>query len=172
MLRSVNLFTLQIHLFRRQERRNRCEAMKRKISITFYTIFIVFLLTGCDFFRSSSPDEVITGESLTLEFIGAAGGRLELDVRDLTVNLTGAGNLELYGSADTTDVNIHGAGTLDALDLYTRTALISFANAGTVRISCSGELTVNAVGAGLVEYRGSPTVDISQGSTVSVRQVD
>jgi len=114
----------------------------------------------------------ITGDSFTLNITGAADGRADLDVQSLAVNLAGAGNFELSGIANTADVSMAGAGRLDALDLQTRSASITLAGVGTVRIGCSDELRINAGGVGTVEYRGSPAIDMTRGGLVTVRQVD
>jgi len=116
--------------------------------------------------------DTITGDSFALNITGAADGKAELDIQNLSVNLAGAGNFELSGIADTADVRMAGAGRLDALDLQTRTASINLAGVGTVRIGCSDELRINAGGVGTVEYRGSPSVDMTRGGLVTVRQVD
>ena len=113
----------------------------------------------------------ITGDSFALNITGAANGNVKLDVQNLSVSISGAGDLTLSGTADRTDISLAGAGRLEALDLQTRVTSISLAGAGSVRISCSEELSVAAGGVGSVEYRGSPTVDITRGGLVTVRQV-
>ena len=114
----------------------------------------------------------ITAGSLALNLSGAGEGRAELDVGRLTINASGASTFRLSGSADTADMNISGAGELDALSLQTREAVINLSGVGTVRISCSDNLRVNAGGVGTVEYKGSPALDISRGGLVSVKKLD
>ena len=114
----------------------------------------------------------ITADSFSFDLSGAGRGKAELDVGNLLVNLSGAGDLEITGSADTADLTLAGAGNLDALSLQTREASISLAGAGVVSISCSERLVISASGVGSVQYRGSPTVDLSRGGFVNVRQVN
>jgi len=113
----------------------------------------------------------ITGDDFNLNITGAADGRAELDVQNLTVNLAGAGNLNLSGTADTVDVRMAGAGRLDALELQTRVASINLAGVGMVRISCSDNLSIVAGGVGNVEYRGNPAIDMTRGGLVAINQV-
>ena len=94
-----------------------------------------------------------------------------LDVRNLAVTIAGAGDLTLSGTADNVDIIMSGAGNLNALGLETRVTSINMAGAAMVTISCSDELSVIAGGVGTVEYRGSPTIDLTRGGLVTVRQV-
>jgi len=120
-----------------------------------------------------TANDPITADDFTLNIAGAAEGNLGLNVQNLTVSLSGAGNFELSGTADNAHINMSGAGRVDALGLSTRVASANLSGAGTVRISCSDELTVSASGVGTVEYRGSPTVDLARSSGLTtVRQVD
>jgi len=114
----------------------------------------------------------ISNDSFTLDIAGAADGNVLLDVRELNVSLAGAGNFDLSGTADNAIIEMAGAGRLNALDLQTRSASINIAGAGTARISCSDSLRVVAAGVGTVEYRGSPSIDITRGGLVTVKQVD
>ena len=114
----------------------------------------------------------ISGDSFSLDVAGAADGNVKLDVRDLSVTLAGAGSFDMSGVADNARVDLAGAGRLNALELETRTTSVNLAGAGMVRISCSESLRVVAGGVGTVEYRGSPTLDITRGGLVSITQVD
>ena len=116
--------------------------------------------------------DTISTDKFSLNITGAADGKAHLNVSDLTVSLSGAGNFELSGVADNADINMAGAGRLDGLDLETRTASINISGVGTVSISCSDNLRIVAGGVGTVEYRGSPAVDLTRGGLVTVRQVD
>ena len=114
----------------------------------------------------------ISGNNFSLNITGAAGGSAELDVSSLLVNITGAGDIKLSGSAVNADITTAGAGKLNALELRTNTASVNMVGVGTVSIDCSNNLNVIAGGVGTVEYRGSPSLNITRGGIVTVRQVD
>jgi hypothetical protein len=114
----------------------------------------------------------ITSDSFRLELSGAGSGNAELDVKNININLSGAGNFELSGRAESLDLLLTGAASLNALLLQTREAKIQLSGAGTVRVSCSDKLMVNASGAGKVEYRGNPSLSINNNGLVSVKRVD
>ena len=113
----------------------------------------------------------IIADSLTLRMSGAAKIMAELEVGDLNVDMSGAGSFELSGSADTANVFMSGAGEIDSISLQTREAWIRLSGTGTVRISCSEKLTVNASGMGSILYKGDPSVDLNRGGMVSVRRL-
>jgi len=123
-------------------------------------------------FSTFTAYDKITGESFTLTLGGRGNGRAELDVDTLSVDMAGMGNFELSGRADSAGLNMSGAGNLNALALQTRDANVTIAGMGTVRISCSDNLTVDAGGMGTVEYRGSPSTNINTGGMVSIKRVD
>ena len=122
---------------------------------------------ACNFI---THDRIASG-SLELAIRGAGISRAELDVESLYVDLSGAGKFELSGKADIAVLNLSGAGELNALPLQTRDAAVRLSGAGAIKVSCSGNLRVNANGAGSVEYRGSPSLDLNSGGLVSIRQV-
>jgi len=114
----------------------------------------------------------ITSDSLTLVLRGAGSGTAELDVENLSANISGAGKIELSGRAATADLNLAGAGDLNALSLQTQDATINLSGAGSIRVNSSDSLSINANGAGSVLYRGSPRISQNTSGVVSIRQVN
>jgi len=119
--------------------------------------------------RFTAYDKIIS-DSFSLSVSGAGGGRAELSVKDLSVNVSGAGGFELTGTADTAKINMSGAGSINALELETRDTSIIMTGAGTVKVNCTETLDINGAGAGSVEYKGSPSVNIDRSGLITVRQ--
>jgi len=115
--------------------------------------------------------DTITSDSLLIRMDGAGQSYADLDVDMLSVRLGGAGKFELSGRADSAEFELDGAGTVDSLPLLTRNATVNLNGVGTVRLSCSENLRVDASGMGRVEYRGSPSVDMHTDGLVSVNKV-
>jgi len=115
--------------------------------------------------------DTITAESFTLSIDGAGSGRAELDVNNLKVNIGGTGDYTLSGRADDATFEMDGAGMVDALSLQTRFSGISISGIGTVKLSCSDRLRINADGLGTVEYIGSPSMELDSDGLVNVRKV-
>jgi hypothetical protein len=118
-----------------------------------------------------TANDTIIADSFTLKMAGAGKGVAELDVGSLSVNKTGAGSFEFRGRADTADLKLAGAGTIDALPLQTHYATVNLSGVGIVRLGCSESLSIDAGGMGSVEYRGSPNVQLNKDGLVSVKKV-
>ena len=115
--------------------------------------------------------DTITADSFTLRMDGAGSGSADLDVSDLSITMAGAGSFKLSGKADTAKFEMNGAGSVDALSLDTRDATVNLSGVGTVKLSCSDNLRIDAGGLGTVEYKGSPSLDLNRGGMVTVTKV-
>jgi len=114
----------------------------------------------------------ITSDMLQILIRSAVTSRAELDVEYLYVNVFGASKLELSGNANNANIRVSGAAELNALALQTSDTVIDLSGAGTIRVSCSDNLEINAEGAGTVEYRGSPRLNQKTGGVVTIRQLN
>jgi len=126
-------------------------------------------ITGACTFKT--VDKIKT-DSFYLEISGAGEGKAELDVNNLKANISGAGSFELSGKADNAEIKFSGAGQLKAFSLQIREASVNFSGAGAVRINCSEKLTIEASGAGKVEYKGSPILSVNTRGPVSIKKAD
>lgn len=102
--------------------------------------------------------DLIAGDTFFLEVSGAGYAHLNLQVKELSVTMAGAGALDLSGTADKANIEIAGVGSCEAFALKTRTANVEIAGMGTASISCSDELVVDIGGMGSLEYMGTPEV--------------
>ena len=116
-------------------------------------------------------DKIIT-DSLELIIRGAANGKAELEVGMLYAEISGAGEMELSGKADTADLTLSGVGEIKALSLETRDATVNLSGTGSIRVNSSENLHINANGTGSVEYKGAARVNRNTGGLVSVRQIN
>ena len=116
--------------------------------------------------------DTITADSFSFVVSGAVSGSADFDVERLSVNIAGAGEYRMSGKAGKADFLLSGASSLDALSLQTRDADVNLSGAGTIKLNCSDNLRVTAAGVGAIEYRGSPSVDISRGGLVTLKKLD
>jgi|GEM_PF-2323031 len=108
-------------------------------------------------------------DSLNLYAVGTCEISMEVEARFMQIELEGAGEVKVSGTADETAFAIHGAGEINAYALKTRVTGIRINGAGTVNANCSEMLDVGIEGMGKVKYIGDPEVvkDISgMGSVV------
>ncbi|MBW0115629.1 head GIN domain-containing protein [Pseudonocardia abyssalis] len=109
-------------------------------------------------------------DSLSVSGAGdATATNLETD--RLTVDVDGAGDVTLAGTADAQVVRLGGAGDYDAEDLRSATVEITVGGAGDAVVNASDRLDATVGGAGSVEYVGNPQVtqDVSGVGSVEPR---
>jgi hypothetical protein len=117
---------------------------------------------------------VIRARSMELGISGAGDFAMEVEVEgDLETGLSGAGELELSGSARRHEVRISGAGEMDAEDLVTEETRLRVSGAASCRVHTTEVLDVEVSGAASVRYRGNPaTVNRRVSGAGSLRKID
>ena len=91
---------------------------------------------------------------------------------DFKIDTSGASNLRISGEAKTLDVEMSGAGDVDAKDLRAQKVTVNSSGAASADVYASEELSVNVSGAGNVNYYGNPKVineDKSGAGTITKR---
>jgi hypothetical protein len=89
-----------------------------------------------------------------------------LNATDLVVTLAGVGGLRISGQVDSQTVTMSGAGSYDAEDLQSDTAVVVVNTFGSATVRVSTTLTVTVSAFGSVFYIGDPTVTVSGPGTV------
>ena len=81
-----------------------------------------------------------------------------LSLNGLVVQLSGAGNVNLCGTADQLSVGISGAGNFRGYDMVAREVSAIVSGAGNMRVTAEELLDVTISGAGSIRYRGNPQI--------------
>jgi len=101
-------------------------------------------------------------EVKSLESFNMAGaGRIEardIQGKHLNIELTGAGNMSIEGSADSLDLNLKGVGSYDGKSFRTKQAKVHSEGVGSAVLNVSDRLDISVSGIGAIEYIGSPKV--------------
>ena len=120
---------------------------------------------------SNTPRLTIYAPDLQeLRVSGAVSGNMQLAVDALYINIAGAANLTLGGSATQLEIHSAGAANVNAFNLRTVDAVISVAGAGSVDVYASGTLDVSIAGVGHVRYDGDAVLTRSVAGLGSIRQ--
>jgi len=117
-------------------------------------------------------NDKIKADTFILEVNGASAGKAELDVKSFKASISGAGSFELSGRADNAEIELSGAGELNAFSLQMREAQVNLSGAGSIKINCSEKLHIKASGASEVEYMGSPNISLNTSGAVSIKKVN
>ena len=76
----------------------------------------------------------------------------------LKAEITGTGNLGLYGEVETLNIKISGFGEVNASELKAKEAVLKIAGSGKADLDVSDKLDVEISGSGFVDYSGSPSI--------------
>lgn len=150
----------RLHIFSDE---NICDEVEIAISMAELT----------DISASGAVDVETTNRFTTGEFLldasGAVEANLDIEAEKIRTRLSGAGEIEYRGKAGRHQVNISGAGELNAFDLVANQYDIDLSGAAACSVHVLSELNVQASGASSVRYRGKPSVinqDISGAGSV------
>lgn len=89
---------------------------------------------------------------------GSGNANLNLNTKDLEVNIKGSSTVLLSGYTQNQNVNVAGSGSYKANKLLSGSANINIFGSGTAYLDVERELNVKAFGSGNVIYKGNPTV--------------
>jgi len=109
-------------------------------------------------------------EFMDISLNGAAFADLEINVNSIKAKVEGASKLEIDGTGNRFDVEVHGASTLNAFHFEVNDTELESHNASTARVYASDQLIIRSHGASNVIYKGNADVDIEKGGGSSVRK--
>jgi len=131
---------------------------KSQIGITVYVSIEKIRVLEIDGAGKIIGEEHMAVDDLHLESRGAGEIHLALTARTISSLIIGAGRIFLEGEANHHQVEINGAGNIEAADLQVNTYDITINGVGYCRIFVTDQLNAVISGAGIVYYRGSPGV--------------
>lgn len=97
-------------------------------------------------------------DDVELKLAGAISGEGDFESNNLTIELTGASNIELKGSGDFMEANLTGACTLRAYNYEVKHAIIEANGACSAKVFATEKLEIEKGIASSVSHRGEPTV--------------
>jgi hypothetical protein len=102
-------------------------------------------------------DEVLRGEYLTIDMAGAGDIELELEQQNLGISVSGAGSVNLKGKVIEQTIKMSGAGSYEARDLISQNCSVNISGVGSATIYVQRQLNAQVSGVGGITYYGSPT---------------
>ncbi|MBW2967964.1 DUF2807 domain-containing protein [Candidatus Woesearchaeota archaeon] len=115
--------------------------------------------------RIESPD-------LTLDISGSGDIDMDLDVGKLVTSVSGSGKVDLEGTADSHTYKVSGSSRLTAPSLRTAITAIDISGSGDSSVHAGQELSVRISGSGDVVYTGEAAVDSSISGMGKVSKAD
>lgn len=121
--------------------------------------------------KIESRDE-LKSDKLEIGLSGASVLDLQVNVKELYLQASGACVVNIEGTATAQTVKTNGATTYRAYELESEIADIRVTGAGSARVSVSEKLDVRASGASSIRYRGRPSVNSDTSGASSVKRAN
>lgn len=117
--------------------------------------------------------DTLKADDLRLDLAGACSLRVaDLQASRLRLDGSGAVKAEMGGKVETQFVDLSGAGSYQAAELASETAVLRVSGAGKAVVNVASKLKVEVSGAGAVEYIGDPRVEQQVSGVAKIRRRD
>jgi hypothetical protein len=90
---------------------------------------------------------------------GTAKSEIHMKSREVFVDVTGTGTLNLFGSADKLKANVEGVSGLYALYFPVQDVTLDVAGTGTARVNAERTIRAKASGASTIRYKGNARIE-------------
>ena len=119
-----------------------------------------------------SENEITSPETLHVEISGASEGKLEVNAPKVSVNLTGASNVNIKGKTKDFEGGASGASEIRGFDLLSENADVDASGASHIEIFASVKIAGQSSGASSVDYRGNAQANVEKSGASSVNKKD
>jgi hypothetical protein len=133
---------------------------KLKAYISFREIDRLNVSGACDVFVTGT----LKSDDLTINFSGASdmkgtnNSKAKLDVKKLSIDINGASDMNVTGTATQLTIEASGASDFKGFDLVTETCDADASGASDIQITVNKELSARASGASDVKYKGDGVI--------------
>jgi hypothetical protein len=128
------------------------DAERKRVYVTMKDIKSIKTTSAGDVFGESP----IKSDRLELSASSAGDIKIEVNVKDLSVDISSSGDITVKGETDILRADLSSAGDLNAFDLRAREADLSVSSAGDADVYVSERMTARASSAGDINYKGDP----------------
>jgi len=98
----------------------------------------------------------LKGENLTIVINGVNRSEMEVDVKDLKLNISGIGEYIFKGITDKASIDFSGIGNFNAFGLDAKSVFMNGSGIGNCSLRATEEIVLNSSGIGNISYSGSP----------------
>ncbi len=120
-----------------------------------------------------STENTIEADRFVLKCGGAESAKLDLDVNELVASLSGAGAFNLSGRADLQDLDVSGAGSINAEDLIGQDVTAVVSGVGSLYVHAEERIDATVSGVGKIRFKGDPEVQkLNNDGIGSIKRMD
>lgn len=128
-------------------------------------------------------EEIEISGGIEVEMDAFKSKRIDLDIKggakvyvynisatDVEIDIAGAADIDLFGTAELFEIELAGAGSIDAKNLVSKKAEVKISGAGAAELSVTEELLADVDGVGTLTYYGDPVLKNISGGLTDVEQ--
>ncbi|MBE6900010.1 MAG: DUF2807 domain-containing protein [Ruminococcaceae bacterium] len=128
-------------------------------------------------------EEIEISGGIEVEMDAFKSRRIDLDIKggakvyvynisatDVEIDIAGAADIDLFGTAELFEIELAGAGSIDAKNLVSKKAEVKISGAGAAELSVTEELLADVDGVGTLTYYGDPVLKNISGGLTDVEQ--
>lgn len=109
--------------------------------------------------------------NLSINITGSGDLKLAVEAQDIEGKITGSGNVKLDGSANALTISITGSGDFLAAGLSVKNSTVRISGSGDCTTNVSDTIDIQVSGSGNVRYKGQPKVNAKVSGSGSVRAI-
>ena len=140
-----------------------------KIYITIPSLTAVGVSGSGNINSTNSFDDL---DDLSIYVSGSGNIDLDVSARSMNTRLSGSGNIYLKGASGSQDLKISGSGNIKAYDLKAENANVHISGSGSCQLNVSQKLDAKISGSGDISYKGDPNVKAKVSGSGDVRKKD
>ncbi|MDB5250044.1 MAG: hypothetical protein JWQ40_4438 [Segetibacter sp.] len=110
-------------------------------------------------------------DNMSLNVSGSGNINLQVNAPKVESAISGSGNLHVAGETRDVEVHISGSGNYDGPDLKAENASVSIAGSGDAHLFADVNLKASIAGSGNVKYKGNASVEQSIAGSGSVQKI-
>lgn len=100
--------------------------------------------------------DVLKGSNLSVSVTGSGDLVLPVSMSSVEVSVTGSGDIGLSGDTQDLEVQVTGSGDFSGFDLQSQNTEVSVSGSGDARVVAKDNLVARVHGSGDIEYKGNP----------------
>ena len=126
------------------------------VTVPFKNIESVSLAGSGDVYS----EDVIKTDSFNTALAGSGDIKLKVSADNISAAISGSGDIVLSGNSGSIKCSIAGSGDFHGYELTAKSANVSIAGSGGMKISVSDNLKARISGSGNIYYKGNPRQDV------------
>ena len=132
---------------------------------------------------NANLEEIEISGGIEVEMDAAASGKIDIDIKGgaalyvyniaaeyMEIDVSGAADINLSGKTGLFEMELAGAGLIDAKSLVCKKAEIKMSGAGSAEVSVTEELFADVDGVGTLTYYGDPVLKNISGGLTDIEQ--